>query len=49
MIAGSMTAILWTWAGKPWGIHGFIIGSAVSFAVIAFASLYSNIFAKSCG
>jgi sodium/pantothenate symporter len=34
MIAGSLTAILWTWAGKPWGIHGFIAGIAVGLIAI---------------
>jgi SSS family solute:Na+ symporter len=35
MIAGSLTAVLWTWAGKPWGIHGFIAGMVVSLVVLA--------------
>jgi SSS family solute:Na+ symporter len=34
MVTGAATALLWTWAGKPWGVHGFIAGSAVSLVVI---------------
>ncbi len=34
MISGSLTAILWTWAGKPFGVHGFIAGTAVGLIVI---------------
>ncbi len=34
MVAGALTALLWTWAGKPWGVHGFIAGAAVSLIVI---------------
>ncbi|MBN2070061.1 MAG: sodium/proline symporter [Candidatus Krumholzibacteriota bacterium] len=39
MIAGSATAIIWTWLGKPFGIHGFIAGTTVSFIVILVVSL----------
>ncbi len=39
MIAGALTAIIWTWIGKPFGIHGFIAGSAVSLVVISAVSL----------
>ncbi len=39
MIAGSATAIIWTWLGKPFGIHGFIAGTTVSFVVILIVSL----------
>ena len=39
MIAGALTAIIWTWMGKPFGIHGFIAGSAVSLVVIVTVSL----------
>ncbi len=34
MVAGALTALLWTWAGKPWGVHGFIAGAAASLIVI---------------
>ena len=34
MIAGSLTAIVWTWLKKPWGVDGFIAGSLVSLAVL---------------
>ena len=39
MLAGSLTAVLWTWAGKPWGIHGFIAGMVVSLVVLALIAL----------
>jgi hypothetical protein len=39
MIAGSLTAIIWTWLGKPLGIHGFIAGSVVSLVTIVIFSL----------
>jgi Na+/proline symporter len=39
MIAGSLTAIIWTWLGKPMGIHGFISGSAVSLLVLVLVSI----------
>jgi Na+/pantothenate symporter len=39
MLAGAVTALVWTWAGKPLGIHGFISGSAVSLVVIVLVSL----------
>ncbi len=39
MIAGSATAIIWTWLKKPFGIHGFIAGTSVSFIVILVVSL----------
>ena len=28
-----------TWAGKPWGIHGFIAGAVVSLVLIVLLSL----------
>jgi SSS family solute:Na+ symporter len=34
MVAGSLTAIVWTWLKKPYGIDGFITGSLVSLAVL---------------
>lgn len=34
MVLGSLTAVVWTWAGKPWGIHGFIAGTLVSLFII---------------
>ncbi|MCK4350992.1 MAG: sodium/proline symporter [Candidatus Krumholzibacteria bacterium] len=34
MVAGALTALIWTWAGKPWGVHGFIAGGVVSLVVI---------------
>jgi len=34
MIAGSLTALLWTWAKKPFGIDGFIAGSLASLAAL---------------
>jgi len=39
MLAGALTAILWTWLKKPFGIHGFIAGSVVSLVVITTVSL----------
>ncbi|MBU8920330.1 MAG: sodium/proline symporter [Bacteroidales bacterium] len=39
MLAGTATAIIWTWLGKPFGIHGFITGTAVSLIVIVVVSL----------
>ncbi|MBN1163076.1 MAG: sodium/proline symporter [Candidatus Krumholzibacteriota bacterium] len=39
MIAGALTAILWTWLGNPYGIHGFIAGLTVSLVVIVTVSL----------
>ena len=44
MIAGSLTAIIWTWLGKPWGIHGFISGSIMSlFTLVVFTAASSNL------
>ena len=34
MVVGSFTAILWTWLGKPFGVHGFIAGSAAALVAI---------------
>jgi SSS family solute:Na+ symporter len=34
MIAGSLTAVFWTWAKQPWGVHGFIAGSVVGLVVL---------------
>ena len=34
MAGGALTALLWTWAGNPRGIHGFIAGSVVSLVLI---------------
>ena len=39
MVAGAFTAIFWTWAKNPFGIHGFIAGSVVSLVVIVLFSL----------
>lgn len=39
MLAGALTALIWTWAGKPFGIHGFISGSIVSLVFIILVSL----------
>lgn len=39
MLAGALTALVWTWMGKPFGIHGFISGSVVSLVVILLVSL----------
>jgi SSS family solute:Na+ symporter len=39
MLAGTATAIIWTWLGKPFGIHGFITGTTVSLIVIVVVSL----------
>jgi SSS family transporter len=39
MVAGALTALIWTWAGKPFGIHGFIAGTAVGLVVIVLMSL----------
>lgn len=38
MVAGALTAIIWTWLGKPFGFHGFITGSLVSLVVIVVVS-----------
>ncbi len=40
MIAGSLTAVLWTWVGKPWGVHGFIAGLVVSLVVLVLISVF---------
>ncbi len=34
MVIGSLTAVFWTWAGKPWGVHGFIAGAAAALVVL---------------
>ncbi|MFA4947616.1 MAG: sodium/proline symporter [Candidatus Krumholzibacteriia bacterium] len=34
MVAGSVTALLWTWLKKPFGIDGFIAGSLASLATL---------------
>ncbi|MBN1884757.1 MAG: sodium/proline symporter [Candidatus Krumholzibacteriota bacterium] len=39
MIVGSITAILWTWLGKPFGVHGFIAGSSAALVAIVALSL----------
>jgi SSS family solute:Na+ symporter len=39
MVAGSLTALVWTWRGKPFGIHGFIAGSVVGLVVIVLMSI----------
>jgi SSS family solute:Na+ symporter len=38
MVTGALTALIWTWAGKPWGVHGFIAGAVVSLVVIVVLS-----------
>lgn len=37
MVAGSVTALVWTWRGSPFGIHGFIAGSTVGLLVLVAA------------
>ncbi len=39
MVAGAATALVWTWLGKPLGIHGFIAGVVVALVVIVLFSL----------
>jgi SSS family solute:Na+ symporter len=39
MAAGALTALIWTYLKKPFGIHGFIAGSLVSLVVIVVVSL----------
>ncbi len=39
MVAGALSAVIWTWMGKPFGIHGFIFGTAVGLVVIIVVSL----------
>jgi sodium/pantothenate symporter len=39
MVSGSLTAIAWTWAGKPWGLHGFIAGAVVGLVSLAIISV----------
>ncbi len=39
MVAGSLTAIVWTWLKKPWGVDGFIAGALASLAVLVLATL----------
>jgi Na+/pantothenate symporter len=34
MVAGSVTALVWTWLRKPFGIDGFITGSLASLATL---------------
>jgi len=34
MVAGSVTAIVWTWLKKPFGVDGFIAGAIASLAVL---------------
>jgi Na+/pantothenate symporter len=38
MAAGALTALIWTWAGNPWGIHGFIAGSVAGLVLIVLLS-----------
>ncbi len=38
MAAGSLTAIVWTWLKKPWGVDGFIAGALASLAVLVLAT-----------
>ncbi len=43
MIAGSLTAVLWTWAGKPWGVHGFIAGGIIGLVfLVAISAINPN-------
>ena len=35
----NLWALVWTWLGKPFGIHGFIAGTIVSLVVIVILSL----------
>jgi Na+/pantothenate symporter len=39
IITGSLTAVFWTWAKQPWGVHGFIAGSVVGLVVLLGLSL----------
>jgi Na+/pantothenate symporter len=39
MVAGAATALVWTWAKQPFGIHGFIAGSIVGLVVIVVLSI----------
>ncbi|HER43481.1 MAG TPA: hypothetical protein ENO08_03380 [Candidatus Eisenbacteria bacterium] len=39
MAGGALTALLWTWAKNPWGVHGFIAGSIVGLVLIVLLSL----------
>ena len=39
MVAGALTAVIWTYLKKPFGIHGFIAGSLVSLVLIVTVSL----------
>ena len=39
MIAGAATAIVWTRLHNPFGLHGFIAGTAVALAIIVLGSL----------
>jgi len=39
MVGGSVTALVWMLAGKPWGVHGFIPGIVVGLILIVVVSL----------
>lgn len=39
MVAGSLTALVWTWRGNPFGIHGFIAGSVAGLIIIVLMSI----------
>jgi len=40
MVGGALMALIWTWVGKPWGIHGFIAGSVAGLVLIVLLSLF---------
>lgn len=39
MLAGALTALIWTYLKNPYGIHGFIAGTVISLVVIVVVSL----------
>jgi SSS family solute:Na+ symporter len=39
MVGGAATALIWTWAKQPWGIHGFIAGAVLSLVLIVILSI----------
>jgi SSS family solute:Na+ symporter len=42
MVAGSLTAIIWTWLKKPFAIDGFIAGAVVSLAVLLAVTAFAR-------
>lgn len=49
MVIGSLTAVLWTWLRKPWGIDGFIAGSTAGLVVLVIAALLHPARAREAG